>query len=205
MANVARISPETAVTTSLTGLPLSKPEDVFSDLRARLILYPNGLPKAFAHGKAPTDRDRAAITELVATIRRSLSREADFNEIGEQVRFLQGGLKLQAGVDAAGIVGAYGMALDGVKLAPLKKAVLLLIRGKAPDAYSKTFVPSSAELLAYCEQIERDAHALATSMERLLDLPNEVREEPMSEEHCRAMREKIAQLARPKRTEGGDV
>lgn len=127
-------------------------------------------------------------------VRHALSQPATGEDRAKAIRLLLGTLKAGQGMDAEAMAEGYMFVLDGVEKVALKRAVEALAKGKGPDHLSRTFMPSAPELLGFCEQIKRDYLAMALSTERLLSLPEEKFEEPMSEEHCARMREKIQAL-----------
>jgi negative regulator of replication initiation len=142
-----------------------------------------------------------AATASINAARSALSVVATSADIAKGIRLLSGGLKVNGNMDAEAVAEAYMYSMEGVKRAVFDKAVRTLLRRGAPEKMSKTFLPSAPELLDYCDQIERDAKAMVVLTERLLALPEMKMPEPMSEENCQAMRQKIAQLAKPRTME----
>ena len=208
MSNVTRIPNAGAVrTTSTPASRTSLLQSGFETLLARANKAPGtaGIATSFPAGMSPSNEERTALGETIAAVRQAMAVEATENEIKDAIGLLTSGLKLSGQVSGHGVGLAYTMVLSEVPSAILKQAVKALLTGKA-EGMDRTFMPSAPDLLAYCEKLQRDWLAMATMTERLLALPEQPdRPEPMSEEHCRAMREKIALLARPKRVEGGDV
>jgi hypothetical protein len=184
-------------TTSTT----SSLEASFQNLNSRIVKDRVGLPMAFRAGNYPSSEEQAAVTDSIAAARSALQAVATPAEIAKFIRLLSGGLKVNGNMDAEAVAEAYMFALDGVKRAVLDKAVRTLLRRGAPESMSKTFMPSAPDLLAYCDQIERDALAMVVLTERLLALPEERLPEPIPEEQCQAMRQKIALLAKPRMME----
>ncbi len=192
MSNVTRIPRNTDLQAHWNERDLG---ESFEMIRSRIVKDSYGLPMAFKTGMAPTDEERRAGLEAAASTRFAWQTVATVKDHKTAVRLLGGGLKLSAGTDFEGVAEAYLFVLDGVKAKALQTAVFNLLKGKAPERFSKTFMPAAPELLSYCEELERDAIALVDSTEQLLRLPEEKFEEPMSEEHCARMREKIQALA----------
>lgn len=182
---------------TVTRSTASEIETVWTDLHRRSVIE-NGREIAFRRGEMPTEAERERALTAITEVRRSLSSPVTIDEIEASVRLLSAGLKAPANVDVEALAEAYSMALVDCRSAALRKATRMLMSGKA-EGYSKTFMPSAPELSELCQKIERTALAAASLTERLLALPEEREREVFSEEHCAAMRERIANLAKSMR------
>lgn len=190
--NAVTAASSRSMTTSTQPSQTSRLEGMFESLQARIVKDHSRLPTAFRRGSYPSIAERTEASAIVAFVRSSLSVAADIDDVKKAVRLLRGGMKAPAGVDAEGVAEAYAMALEDAKSAALGLAVKNLIMGKAPDSFSKTFMPSAPELAAYCEYIERHWLSVAVLTERMLALPEEPEPEPpLSDEQMAERREQI--------------
>lgn len=210
MSTVARIQPN-----PLSEIKSGKASaaqmltEAFENLSARTVKaigpngQPMGMPVAWPRGQSPSDEERTALTRIVKSIHAAMQVPATEDEMENELELLFSSRSLY-GADIAGKTRVYSLVLADVPRAILQTAVAQIIRGKA-DGIGKD-LPGTDVLLAYCERLQRDVMAKAVMIERMLALPEQAPPEPeLSEEHRQAMREKIALLARPKRTEGSDV
>lgn len=177
-------------------------QDGFQSLLSRAIKAPNtvGLAIGFPAGKSPSNEERTALSEHIRAVRQALDTVVTEDEVKDAISLLTSGLKLSGQVSGSGIGRAYALVLSDVPSAILKQAIKNLLTGKA-EGMDRTFMPSAPDLLGYCEKLHRDCLALCSSTERLLSLPEAEPEEPISEEQRQAMRQKIAQLAKPRTME----
>lgn len=138
-----------------------------------------------------------ATFETIRSVRSGLSVPAATSDIEKCVRLLIGGMKMQAGVDEEAVAEAFSMALEDAKGPVLKLAVKNLIQGKAPDRFSKTFLPSAPELSSYCRELEKYLSMLCDATAGLLCLPeaSPPRSE-MTEAERDARRQEVSQAAK---------
>lgn len=204
MSSIARI-PSAAQPVSHPTSTTSLLEANFEDLNSRIVKDRVGLPAAFRSGTYPTDEERRRATAAIEASRSALSVVAEPADIAKAVRLLAGGRKVSGNMDPEAMAEAYMFALDGVKKAVLDKAVRMILRRGAPASIAKTFMPSTDDLLEFCDQIERDVRAMVILTERLLALPEERLPEQMTETHCQSMREKIAALGKPRSMPGDEA
>lgn len=87
------------------------------------------------------------------TVQNLLTLKASVEDIAEALDVLEGGLTMQKVSNAEARAKAYIAALNGISLWALLQAVKNLIRGEA-KGMSTTFVPSCADLVQYCRDLE---------------------------------------------------
>lgn len=203
MSNVTRLPNAGPVkTTSTPASRTSLLQGGYESLLSRAIKAPNtaGLAIGFPAGMSPSNEERTALSEHIRIMRQDLDTVVTEDEVKDAIGLLTSGLKLSGQASGAGIGRAYALVLSEVPSVILIKAVKNLLTGKA-EGMDRTFMPSAPDLLAYCEKLHRDALALCTVTERLLSLPEAPASEPIPEEQCQAMRQKIALLAKPRTME----
>lgn len=123
------------------------------------------------------------------------------SEIEDQLELLFSARVAAGKVEGESRGRVYAMVLADVPGAILKVAVQNIVRGKA-EGIEKTYLPSTDVMLDYCERLQRDVMAKAVMVERMLALPEAPPPpEPVPEEQRQAMRQKIAQLAKPRTME----
>jgi len=117
-----------------------------------------------------------------------LSSPQEPQEIGALFRALIGNLRPPSGMDIQAATLGYKMALSHVSGAVLKRAVSDLVSGNAEE-FSKIFLPTSAELAAYCEKIHAATQSRINQARRLLEAKE-------LEQKKRISPEKLAELTR---------
>lgn len=183
----------------------SRLSEASTSLRARILLDQWRLPAAYESGKSPSADEKAEITATIAGIRSGLSREVGTEDLRQSIRILVGGMKTSPGMEAKSVAAAYMMALDGVPSAVLNLAVKNLNNGKAPDRFSKTFLPTAPELASYCDELEKHLTLLADTTERLLTLPEASPQAPeMTDEEAAERRKQIQSLVMSRFTGEGN-
>lgn len=169
----------------------------FEDLSKRAVMAvgPNGqtmnVPVAWPHGRSPSNEERAGLSKIVRSINLAMQTPATDDEMAEQLDLLFNSRSLY-GADIMGKTRVYTLVLDEVPVAILKTAVDHICRGKA-DGIGKD-LPTTDELLGYCERLQRDVMAKAVMIERMLALPELPAPQEQDEARQKEMREKIQAL-----------
>lgn len=111
---------------------------------------------------------------MAAHYRALLQQPVTVDEIEAQFALLAGGLKMQKNADSRNTAAAYLIAMAGFSAWAVRCATHDILKGEA-EGFSKTFMPASAELAAYCATLERRTTATIALMERLLAAEEETK------------------------------
>lgn len=121
----------------------------------------------------PSPSETRLILELIAHMRRLLKTPVSIEEIEAQFALLAAGLKVQKGADSLNTAAAYLIAMEGFSSWAVRRTVRDILKGQA-EGFSKTFMPSSAELAAYCAALQKKAAQHSIFLERLLAAKEEI-------------------------------
>ncbi|WP_273758701.1 hypothetical protein [Bartonella sp. AU55XJBT] len=88
-------------------------------------------------------------------LKETIAVKSSSNNVAKAFALLEGGLIMRQTANVDACAHAYAIALQGISRWALYNAVEQIIRGEAKDM-STTFVPTSADLAAYCRSLEKD-------------------------------------------------
>ncbi|WP_244442392.1 hypothetical protein [Bartonella tribocorum] len=97
---------------------------------------------------------------MYQTVQNLLTLKASVEDIAEALDMLESGLTMKKVSNPEARAKAYIAALNGISLWSLLQAVKNLIRGEA-KGMSTTFVPSCADLVQYCRDLESRLYGTA--------------------------------------------
>ncbi len=118
------------------------------------------------HGKPLTLEERSQVLQDCNRLQALLSRKVTVEHI-EAAAYLLSGLKIPANIDPNVIALNYSIALSDASEHTLKQAVKDIICGKA-KGFSRTFMPTGAELAEYCRNLKAELFSGASVMKSYL-------------------------------------
>nr|WP_275065034.1 hypothetical protein [Bartonella sp. AU18XJBT] len=121
------------------------------------------------HGKPLTQEEEVQVLQDCNRLQALLSRKVTVEHI-EAAAYLLSGLKIPANMDPNVIALNYSIALSDASEYALKQAVKDIICGKA-KGFSKTFMPTGAELAEYCRNLKAELLGGASIVKMYLKSP----------------------------------
>jgi len=169
-----------------------------ADLKTRL---ERDFPPLFRAGLGLREEERQRLQELIEATKACLIDLAGDRQKEEMISFLFNALQFTAkNHNRKQMMDLYRFALDGVPYTILRKAIGDIVRGQA-DGLSHVFLPTTAELVHYCNSLTTQAYGSIDKAQRLLDAPEMQPVERISPERAAEIRRQMklaAQLSERK-------
>ncbi len=99
-------------------------------------------------------RKRKKAIKACQKLKETIAVKSSSNNVSKAFVLLKGGLIMRQMANVDACARAYAVALQGISQWALYKAVEQIVRGEA-KGMSTTFVPTSADLAAYCRDLEK--------------------------------------------------
>ncbi|EJF76539.1 hypothetical protein MCO_01606 [Bartonella sp. DB5-6] len=106
------------------------------------------------HAQITREEEKKAL-KACQKLKETIAVKSSLNNISKAFSLLEGGLIMRQMANVDACARAYAVALQGISRWALCKAVEQIVRGEA-KGMSTTFVPTSADLAAYCRGLEED-------------------------------------------------
>lgn len=128
-------------------------------------------PPLFRAACGLTAEERARLREQIEAMQNCLACQPSSEQINSLLISLFSALQNPAkNHSTKTMLATYRFTIDGVAYPVLRKAIGDIIRGRA-EGLSRIFLPTSAELMHYCDSITSQAYGCISRAERLLDAP----------------------------------
>jgi len=159
-------------------------------------------PPLFRAGQGLNEEEQARLRSAVEEMQSCLALQPTIEQINNLLISLFSALQNPAkNHSTKTMLATYRFTLDGVSYPVLRKAIGDIIRGRA-EGMSRIFLPTSAELMHYCDNLTSAAHGCIARAEQLLSAPEAVPVQRISFERIKQIQQEIRQAAQKQEAVG---